>query len=103
MDRMIYIDGTFGGKSKYKLKKEYEGFGIYQEYSGELFVHQEYLITNGNIILVSQSYNGLCFDEMLDTIDLYNKTKRFGHKVVYKMDKTSGKIVYYIHPSGTNA
>ena len=103
MDRMIYIDGTFGGKSKYKLKKEYEGFGIYQEYSGELFVHQEYLITNGDKILVSNSYNNLCYDEMLDTIDRYNKTKKFGHKVIARFDKTREEIVYYIHQSGTNA
>ena len=58
MKRMFYIDCYYGGTEKYKFQKEYEGFGIYQRMTPSgYYSHQDYLITNGDMIVVSQSYN----------------------------------------------
>ena len=101
MKRMFYIDNDYYGTDKYKLRKEYEGFCLYQRVcpSG-YFEHQSYLVTNGDKVVVSESYNNLCFDEMLDMIDRYNEENKFGYNMISKMDKTNEKVIHYIHPSG---
>lgn len=102
MKRMFYIDCYYGGTEKYKFQKEYEGFGIYQRMTPSgYYSHQDYLITNGDKIVVSQSYNNLCFDEILDMIDNYNETKKFGRKAIKKNDSTNNCVIYYLHNSGT--
>lgn len=102
MKRVFYIDNNYGGKTKYVLKKEYENFGVYQEMCPSGFLtHQSYLITDNNKVFVCDSYNNMCYDEMLDTIDYYNETKKFGHKAIKRYDKTNEKHIYIMHPSGT--
>lgn len=99
--RVIYLDDDFGGKEKYLIKKEYEGFGLYQEMcpSG-LYVHGQYLITDGDIYLKVESYNNYIFDELLDLIDYYNETGEFGVKGFIHYDLVLNRNIYLMHPSG---
>ena len=84
MKRIITINNIYGTNDKYVLRNEYNGFGIYQEKTPNgYFVHQSWLISNNeNAELVINSYNGLCNEEVLDMIDNYNETKKFGVKAV---------------------
>ena len=84
MKRVITINNRYGMYDKFVLRDEYEGFGIYQEKTPSgLFVHQSWLISNNkNAELVIESYNNLCKEEVLDIIDNYKATYRFGVKAV---------------------
>lgn len=84
MKRIIKIKNVYGTDDKYILANEYEGFGIYQEMTPNgYFVHQSWLISdNENAELVIESYNHLCKEELLDIIDNYNVTNKFGVKAV---------------------
>lgn len=84
MKRVVKINNIYGTKNTYVLKEEYGGFGIYQEKTPRgYFVHQSWLISNNeNAELVMESYNNLCKEEVMDIIDNYNKTGKFGVKAV---------------------
>ena len=84
MKRVITIKNTYGMNDKYVLRDEYEGFGIYQEkVPTGYFVNQSWLISNNKgVELVIESFNSLCKEEVLDLIDNYNETRRFGVKAV---------------------
>ena len=94
--RIIKVNNGCGDKDKYVLTEEYNGFGIYQEKTPNgFFVHQSWLISNDKgAELVINSYNRLCKEEVLDIIDNYNKTYRFGVKAV----KYCGAVC--MHPNG---
>ena len=95
MKRVIYIQDTLNN-NKYILQKEYEGFGIYLRMTPSgYYSHQDWLITNGNITIVCESYNSLCKEELYDAIDSYNESKRFGWKALKQA------YGYCVHPSGT--
>ena len=84
MKRVITIKNVYGTGDKYVLRDEYEGFGIYQEKCPTgYFVSQSWLISNNdNAELVVESYNNMCKEELLDIIDNYNETHKFGVKAV---------------------
>ena len=84
MKRVIKIKNIYGTENKYVLIEEYAGFGIYQEkVPSGLFIHQSWLISNNTgVELVIPSYNDLCKEELLDMIDNYNETNKFGVKAV---------------------
>ena len=84
MKRIITINNRYGEYDKFVLRDEYEGFGIYQEKCPTgYFVSQSWLISNNEgVELVIESYNNLCKEELLDIIDNYNKTHRFGVKAL---------------------
>ena len=96
MKRVIKIKNIYGTDNKYVLIEEYEGFGIYQEKGPSgLFNCQSWLISNNNgVELVIPSYNDLCKEELLDMIDNYNKTNKFGVKAVMNC----GSL--YMHKNG---
>ena len=99
MKRVITIKNVYGTNDKYVLRDEYEGFGIYQEKTPSgFFVHQNWLISNNeNAELVIESYNNLCKEEVLDIIDNYNETHRFGVKAIMHCDSlhmhNCGKLI----------
>lgn len=67
------------GDTKYVLRREYEGFGIYQKRTPSgYFENQSWLVYNGNIGYVSQSFNSRCMEELMDSIDEYNEFGEFG-------------------------
>jgi len=80
MKRLIKIKNSYGGDTKYILIDEYDGFGIYQEKTPSgYFSHQSWLISdNAGVELVIQSYNNLCKEELLELIDSYRDTGKFG-------------------------
>jgi len=84
MKRVINIKNVYGTNDKYVLKDEYDGFGIYGEMTPTgYFVHQSWLISNNeNAELIIESYNGVCKEELLDIIDNYNETHKFGVKAL---------------------
>ena len=93
MKRIIYIDGKLD-KEKYVLKEEYNNFGLYQGITPTGWkVHQEWAVTDGNVTLVVYSFNNICYEEMLDMIDNYVETGKFGIKG-FKRN------VLVAHPSG---
>lgn len=84
MKRVVYIKNAYGTTDKYVLTEEYSGFGVYREKTPSgYFVHQSWLISNNaGAELVINSYNNLCKEEVLDIIDNYNESKKFGVKAV---------------------
>lgn len=84
MKRVITIQNVYGTGDKFVLRDEYKGFGIYQEkVPTGYFVNQSWLISNNEgVELVIESFNSLCKEEVLDIIDNYNETHRFGVKAV---------------------
>ena len=97
MKRIEYIPNEYGAKDKYLLKEEYGGFGLYQEICPTGFpVHQSYMIKNNKICVVCPSYNNYCKEEILDMIDEYNESGKFGVKA-FKQD-----FGYVIHLQGDN-
>lgn len=97
LKRVVYIDGSLQ-KEKYVLKKEYDGFGIYERMTPNgWLVHQDWLITNGYVTLEIGSYNSLCYEELLDMIDSYKETGKFGVKAFnrgnYYCVHNSGKMI----------
>ena len=97
MKRVITIKNTYGGEDKYVLRSEYEGFGIYQEkVPTGYFVNQSWLISNNaNAELAIKSYNSVCKEELLDMIDSYNETGKFGVKALMR----DGSL--HMHRGGT--
>ena len=96
MKRLIKIGNVYGTENKYVLVDEYEGFGIYQyKTPSGYFTHQHWLISNNeNAELVIEPYNNICKEEVLDIIDTYNETGKFGVKIVMHC----GSL--HMHPSG---
>lgn len=84
MKRIIKIKNTFGNDDKYILKDVYNGFGIYEEKTPSgYFKHQSWLISNNKgVELVINSFNRLCKEEVLDIIDNFNETGKFGIKAL---------------------
>lgn len=106
MKRVIFKEDGYGGKLKYVLKKEYDTFGIYQHMTPTgFYVSQDYLVVEDRfdddyLIVLSQSYNGICMEELLDMIDIYNETGNLGQKVLNKYDTVLCRYIKVIHPSG---
>ena len=99
MKRIEKIPNHFGSEDKYLLQEEYDGFGIYQEKCPSGFlVHQSYLLTDGKLKVVCESYNRVCIEELLDAIDEFNETGKLGLKTIQKDEN-----MYIVHPSGTVA
>lgn len=86
MKRVVYIKNSYGNEDKYVLREEYNGFGVYQEKAPSgFFIHQSWLISNNNNVeLVIHSYSNLCKEELLDIIDNYNDTNKFGVKALMR-------------------
>ena len=99
--RTIKIDGSFDNIDKYIFKKVYDGFGVYEQIAPSgFFIHQEYLFTNGDITVVSPSYTNNSIYDVYDMIDSYNETGKLGQKAIKSFNKTYGKYVLILHPSG---
>ena len=96
MKRVITTNNVYGTSDKYVLRDEYEGFGVYQEkVPTGYFVSQSWLISNNkNAELVIESFNNICKEEVLDIIDHYNKTHRFGVKATVHCG------ALHMHPCG---
>ena len=96
MKRIIFVPDELNN-NKYVLKDEYEGFGIYQRMCPTgYFVSQEWLVYNRKIGFICQSYNNFCKEELLDYIDNYNETGKFGlHGFMAKADEH----IYGVHPN----
>ncbi len=93
--RVIYHNGALN-RDKYVLQKEYNGFGIYQEMTPTgWYVHQSWALSNGEVRLIIESYNHICKEELLDLIDRYTESGRFGVKAM-----SGGYKVYLMHPNG---
>lgn len=99
MKRIIYVPDTLNNK-KYILRDEYEGFGIYLEKTPSgFFVHQSWLVYNGKIGFICESYNNYCKEELLDYIDTYNETGKFGlHGFMAKREDN----IFGVHPNNRN-
>lgn len=108
MKRVIFIEDGYGGKSKYVLVKEYDCFGIYQRKCPTgFFVSQDYLVVEdcypyeqARLIVLSQSYNGLCIEELLDMIDCYAEMGKLYQKTIDKYDAVLQQSIKVIHPNG---
>lgn len=103
MSRVIYLEDGYNNEDKFRFKKEYEGFNIYQEFcpSG-FFVHNSWFIDGGSTETKIRffSYSNITFTELLDLIDRYNETGLYGLKAFLHDDKVLGKRIYYVHNSG---
>ncbi len=89
-------------EKKYVLQQEYGGFGIYQEKCPSGFYeHQSWLLTNEKFILLCESFNNVCKEELLDMIDKYNQTQKFGIKGGL-LSATKEKFIFAMHPRCKN-
>lgn len=97
MKRIIMVDDGTGYQAKYVLEEEYNGFGIYKEKTPSgYFVNQSWVITDDKKLVICQSYNDMCKEELLDAIDSYKETGKFGLKLLQK-----GTDTLIVHSSGT--
>lgn len=97
LERVVYVPDELN-KNKYVLNECYEDFGIYEKVSPNGFrVSQDWLVYNGKIGFISQSYNNLCREELMNAIDKFKTTGKFG----YHGFATSVDGIYGIHPSVT--
>lgn len=98
MSRVMYVPDALNNK-KYILKEKYCDFGVYQEICPSGFYHhQSWLIFNGKIGFVCDSYNQYCKEELLDCIDNYLETGKFGlHGYLAKIQKDA--VIYGVHPN----
>lgn len=96
MNRVIKIGNIYGTTDKYVLTDEYQGFGIYERKTPNgWFVNQSWLISNNvGAELVIEPYNNVCKEEVLDMIDNYKITHKFGVKAVMHCGSLR------MHPSG---
>lgn len=94
MKRVMYVQDSLNN-NKYILIKEYGGFGIYQEKcpSG-YFVSQSWLVHNGSIGFICESYNNYCEEELLDVIDHYNEHYSFG---LHGFLADKEQVIYGVH------
>lgn len=84
MKRVIYLPDSLN-KNKYVLKEMYEGHGVYRHFTPSGYpVHQEWAIVreSDGFTIVIESYNDMCYDEVLDAIDSYNETGKYAIKVL---------------------
>ena len=87
-------------KSKYKYKETYQGFDIYTHVTPDgIEIYNEWLLhkdlnpkLQANIVI--QSYNNICYDELLDSIDNYSTTGVLGFNAFEKENYT------VVHPNG---
>lgn len=94
LDRVIYYDDGLNN-NKYIKRDEYKGWGIYEmKCPSGYYVHQEWLISDGKIKVVIQSYNNYCKEELLNIIDWYIEDGKMGIKAFCKGD------FYIVHQSG---
>lgn len=105
MKRVIYIESVQGREEKFVLRKEFEGFGIYEEMCPNgYFVHQSYLVADEKTIIVSYSFNSMCYAEMLDLIESIIESRKnhekMGYKAIKKYDKRNQKFIYILHSQG---
>ena len=96
MKRIVYVPDTLNNK-KYVLRDEYDGFGIYQYMTPSgYYTHQSWLVYNGKIGFICDPYNNYCKEELLDCIDSYNETGKFGlHGFMAKREDN----IYGVHPN----
>lgn len=94
MKRVIYIEGVLNTE-KYVLKKEYANVGIYERMTPTGYrVHQDWLLATSTLKIQIPSYNCMCYEEILDSIDNFNDSGKFGFKVIDYND------YYCVHNSG---
>lgn len=101
MQRVVYVPDKLSTK-KYVLREEYEGFGIYERITPSgYYESQSWLVFNGKYGYISESYNSRCKEELLDSIDHYNTTKKFGlHGFIAK--KEEDVTIFGEHPCNRN-
>jgi len=93
--RVIYFNGVLN-REKFVLQKEYKGFGIYEEMTPTgWYIHQSWALSNGEVRLIIESYNNICEAELLDLVDHYTESGRFGVKAMSR-----GYKDYLMHPNG---
>ena len=94
MQRTIRIQGVLQ-EEKYRLKEEYRGVGIYEYITPNGYtVCQHYLICCNDKLYVSESYNHNDKEDLMDYIDNYLDSGKFGFKAINYGDH------YVVHPSG---
>ena len=94
MERTIRIQ-TEVAEEKFRLVKEYEGFGIYQEVTPYGYhVHQSFAFKANGAVFVSYSYMNNDIEDIYDYIDNYNNKGKFGFKAFNKGS------YYCIHSNG---
>lgn len=80
MKRVIYLPDELN-KNKHVLKEVYEGHGVYRHFTPSGYpVHQEWAIVreSDGFTIVTESYNSLDYEDMLDAIDSYKETGKYG-------------------------
>lgn len=101
MKRVIYLPDTLN-ENKHMLKEVYEGHGVYRRYTPSGYpVHQEWAIVrlSDGLTIVTESYNHLDYEDLLDAIDSYNATGKYGFKVI-QTAKGLEHHYYNVHRGG---
>ena len=94
LPRILYWDDHLNN-NKYILKEQYNGWGIYNHKTPSgYFVHQDWLITNGEMKVIIQSYNDYCKEEVQNLIDNYVIDKKMDVKAFFE------EGFYIIHHGG---
>ena len=84
MKRVIYLPDELND-NKFKLKEEYRGHGVYQKVTPSGYtVQQEWSVVRADdgFMFNIESYNNICYEEVLDAIDNYLDSGKYGFKVL---------------------
>lgn len=101
MKRIIYLPDELN-RNKYVLKETYAGHGIYENVCPAGWrVHQSWAIVRekDNFTIMIQSYNNMCYEELLDSIDNYNETGKYDLKLI-RTKKSLEHDYWVMHNSG---
>lgn len=84
-----------GKNVKYRLIEVYRGIALYEEVTPSGYVKsQSWLLVNQHLHIFVQSYNNMCKEELLDSIDMYREQGTFEFKGFMRL---SG---FTVHPNG---
>ena len=94
MKRIIYLPDQLNN-NKFKLKEEYRGHGVYQKVTPSGYpVQQEWAVLRDDGFMFNiESYNNICYEEVLDAIDNYLDNSKYGFKV---LQTAKGKEFNYL-------
>jgi len=102
MKRVIYLPDELN-ENKHILKEVYKGHGIYRRYTPSGYpVHQEWAIVreSDGFTIVTESYNHLDYEDMLDAIDSYKETGKYQWRCL--QTHKGREVGYYnVHIGGT--
>lgn len=80
---------------KYRLRETYRDIGIYEEISPNGYrYNQSWMLLEQHLHIFIDSFNNMCYEEILDSIDLRKDTKHYDFRGFMRIQG------FIVHPNG---